>query len=214
MIISDLYKTVITCISETKIDTGNINVTVKLKDFNNQPVTGKKVELTVDKGRLNTVTTGSNPSVSSNGKKVNANTNSKGEITVTYTANEWGLVTFTANEDAKTQLLVKGLREESGSSNKINYKIYTDGQWCHTHISALNLALESGGGNDKILGTIPLKYVPKQLLSTFGHHARLDIIVSINPDGEVIYRLSSNTGSLSSQSLYCGFTYNLLNPLY
>lgn len=116
MIISDLYQTNITCSTyNTTIDSGNesttITVTVKLEDFNKNAVTGKSVNLTVDKGYFKSVT-GTNTTNYSNTttKSVSATTKSDGIITAVYVPSDWGLCTFSAN-NSKIQVSVSGFKE-------------------------------------------------------------------------------------------------------
>ena len=110
MIISDLYKTEIYCNKyDVNIDDTDVSVVVRLTDFNGYPVTGKEVKLEVNKGKMTAVTLGSSGSITSNGKRITAKTNNNGEIAVSYTANEFGMCTFTANGN-NVQLYVSGYR--------------------------------------------------------------------------------------------------------
>ena len=97
MQIKSLYQTKITCSKyDANIDSTDTVVTVKLIDFNDAPVKNKSVTLTVDKGYFNK--NGSTPISGTTTKSITASTNTNGEITATYTASEWGLATFSANQ--------------------------------------------------------------------------------------------------------------------
>ena len=110
MIISDLYRTEIYCNKyDVNIDTTDVVVVVRLTDFNGYPVTGKEVKLEVNKGKMTAVTLGSNGSITADGKRVTAKTNANGEMSVSYTADEFGICTFTANGN-NVQINVGGYR--------------------------------------------------------------------------------------------------------
>ena len=105
MIISDLYQTKISCSKYRMNVSETITVTVKLEDFNKAPVTGKSVTLSVDYGKILSVSKGTGGNIATGGKSVTAITSSDGEITVSYQAQDTGLCTFIAN-NTTTQILV------------------------------------------------------------------------------------------------------------
>ena len=88
MNITDLYKTVINCDKYTVEGFDDyIYVTVKLIDFNNNIVTGKRVTLSVDNGVIvkfgnvkNNLTNNPSPST----KQVSGNTNTEGEYYILW----------------------------------------------------------------------------------------------------------------------------------
>lgn len=93
-IISDLYQTKIELTDyDVNID-DEIDITVTLLDFENNPVSGESVNLYA------------------NGDVIkSANTDRNGQITANYTCNEWGLITFSANESV-SQVHVRGWRSK------------------------------------------------------------------------------------------------------
>lgn len=108
MIISNLYQTKIEITQGTSgtsyynvgINATDVTVTVTLVDFNNVAVTGKSVTLTVDKGYFTKCVGTSTKTITGNTtKSVTGTTDSNGKITATYTASEWGLCTFSANNN-------------------------------------------------------------------------------------------------------------------
>ena len=105
MIISDLYYPTIKLNKyNTILGDESVKVTVKLLDFNKKAVTGKSVTLTVNAGYFNKQ--GNTPLSDTSTKSITATTNSSGQITAYYTANTFGLITFSVNDDAKIQLFV------------------------------------------------------------------------------------------------------------
>lgn len=133
MIISDLYQTKISVPSfEVKIDSV-ITVTVKLLDFNNSPVSGKQVSLSVDRGVFQAITVGASGYLTDNNMVVKAVTDGNGEVQVTYKASSWGLATFTANM-SHSQIRVSGWKFIGDCSlaksytTKPNAKLYSNGE--------------------------------------------------------------------------------------
>ena len=99
MIITDLYQTQIDTVNhEVFVGTSNIEVSVKLVDFNGYGVAGKEVQLSVNKGYF-TECTGKTTQTFSNTstKTVTAISDNSGKIVAKYTASESGFATFTAN---------------------------------------------------------------------------------------------------------------------
>ena len=119
MIISDMYQTKIEASNyNANIDSTNNVITVTLLDFNNQPVTNKSVTLSCDKGYF--TKKGSTSISGTTTKSVTVNTDSNGKITATWTASEWGLCTFSANNN-KVQINVKGWKVVQGADNLNSY---------------------------------------------------------------------------------------------
>lgn len=130
MIISDLYQTKITCSKYRAKLSDTITVTVKLEDFNKSVVTGKSVTITVDYGKIVSVTKGGSGSVTSNGKSATATTTTTGEIAVSYQAQDWGLCTFSVN-NVTSSIYVTGWKNvtvdgdgNSVTSNALNGVTY------------------------------------------------------------------------------------------
>lgn len=139
MIITDLYQTKIECkqgITETdyynvNIDANDMLVIVTLLDFNGNAVKNKDVTLTVDKGYFTQKgnKTGSNTAnltSVNNSKTITVNTGSYGNIIGLYTASEWGLCTFSAN-NTKIQCKVTGWKLIKSTTG--NIKLYNNGTY-------------------------------------------------------------------------------------
>ena len=123
MIISDLYKTEI---SANKYNVGlgatDVTLTVKLKDFNNANITAKTVTVDCDKGYF-TSNNGTSNGINGTSTKSISLDITNGTGTLTWTASETGLCTFSVN-DTKIQILVgngaKTLIDENGITLTVN----------------------------------------------------------------------------------------------
>ena len=119
MQISKLYETKLECSSyNVTIDSTDTTVTLTLVDFNGSPVTNTAVTLKADKGYFTkavgkTTTTYTDASAT---KTINATTDNNGKVVATWTASEWGLCTFSAN-NINSQIIVKGWRKIYNSNN-------------------------------------------------------------------------------------------------
>ena len=116
MQITDLYQTKIEIVKSgtstpyynVNIDATDVQVIVTLTDFNGAAVSGKNVTLTVDHGAFTKVGSGSStPTGSASGTSCSATTDSNGKISALYTASEWGLATFSAN-NSQSQVSISG----------------------------------------------------------------------------------------------------------
>lgn len=164
MIISDLYQTKIEIVQgdtttpyyNVNIDSTDVTVIVSLIDFNGENVKRKNVTLTVDKGTISSVKTGYTGTIASGGKSVTGTTGDDGKFKVTYTASEWGLCTFTAN-NSNIQLRVTGWKQ-IGGDNKYHL-------WVNEEIKLLRMRLNIPStsyaiGHQTVLSSIiPSKYL-------------------------------------------------------
>lgn len=96
-----------------------ITVTVTVKDVYDGPVENESVQVTCNIGKFTKL----NGSTISDTQSVTAQTDSNGEISLTYSCSEWGLATFSANTTS-TQIQVKGFR----TSNLNNLTLYYDNE--------------------------------------------------------------------------------------
>ena len=174
MIISDLYQTKISCSKYRVSISETITVTVKLEDFNKTAVTGKPVTLSVDYGKIVSVTKGTSGSVSPDNKSATASTSTTGEIAVSYKAEDWGLCTFSVN-NSTASIYVTGWKNvtvngdgasvTSHTLNGATYQQFVNGQGLSVIIlSASPMTADSTmSGNDKkkpSLAFINPSYVP------------------------------------------------------
>lgn len=139
MIIRELYQTNIEVTQGTtgnsyyNVDIGSTDalVTVTLLDFNGNPVKNKNVTLTVDKGYFTQKGTSVNNQYTFNraddSKSITVATGDNGKIHGVFTASEWGLCTFSANQ-TNTQILVTGWKLiQSIKSSSLTFDTYSDG---------------------------------------------------------------------------------------
>lgn len=169
MIISDLYQTKIECVKNSDdsayynvdIDSTDVKVVVSLIDFNGNPVSGKEVVVTVDRGEFTSVETGTGGSITDSGKTATATTTSDGVIEVLYTASEWGLATFSTNS-ANIQINVTGWKKVKEGSNwsGVNYTLYVDeaNRSATLVCNISNKDIASGMSNYEMTGWIPSQY--------------------------------------------------------
>ena len=114
--ISNLYQTTITA-SNYNIDINdtNIPVTIKLTDFNGNPVKQKYISsITISNGVF-----------SDDSTLTNGTTNNNGEVSLTFTPTDWGIVTISANNQ-KIQFHVDGWQKFTPAiSTAHSYSQYT-----------------------------------------------------------------------------------------
>ena len=113
MQISKLYETKLECSSyNVNIDSTDTTVTLTLVDFNGSPVTNTAVTLKADKGYFTKAVgkTTTTYTAASATKTINATTDNNGKVVATWTASEWGLCTFSAN-NTTIQIHSNGFRE-------------------------------------------------------------------------------------------------------
>lgn len=172
MIINDLYQTRIDITKGTSgssyynvgIGATDVTVTVLLVDFNNNPVSGKNVTLSVTKGYF--TKNGDKTLGGTLYKSITAKTDSWGKITATYTASERGLVDFSAN-NTSISIEVTGWKNVDPDNLDIWTSLACDGvtkQKCYTN--GEYVALYLSGKVDmfqttEAIGELPLsQYAP------------------------------------------------------
>ena len=169
MIIENLFQTKIECIKDSDdspyynvdIDETDIRVEVTLTDFNGNPIIGKNVTLSVDRGTISSMKSGYTGTIASGGKSVTGLTGSDGKLAIIYTANEWGLATFSAN-NVNIQMNVIGFRRIYNDNGLI---ISVDENAKLTHVEFNRNVTISANGTITILtaSTIAEKYCPSTI---------------------------------------------------
>ena len=91
-----------------------ITVTVTVKDVYDDPVENESVQVTCNIGKFTKL----NGSTISDTQSVTGNTDSNGQFTLTYACSEWGLITFSANNN-HIQVKVRGWREITAGTGKL-----------------------------------------------------------------------------------------------
>ncbi len=119
--LSKVYKTQIDSTTyEPAIDSDDNEITIKLLDFNNEPVKNEKVVVTCDKGKFIQYRRNSSVTKIKNGSSsYTGTTGSNGEFYLKYEASEWGFVNIVAN-NMNVKLFVTGWRTIS-TFNSNNY---------------------------------------------------------------------------------------------
>lgn len=211
MIISDLYETEITCSNyNPSIDAENIQVTVRLVDFNKNPVPDKDVTLTVDKGSFTAVASTTVASVSANAKNITAKTNSEGKIIGIYKASEWGICTFNAN-NTNIQINVTGYKlvqsipsSATCYSGTCSIKEYRNQDTVCVVVDG-NFTVTGGDNKESIINRTPVTNKPPHYIKLFGHQNNGSCL-RINPNGDIVF---TNSGSNTNMILRNTFVYPL-----
>ena len=86
----------------------SITLTITVTDVYEDPVTGESVTVTASEGTFTQL----NGSSITAAATVTGTTNSSGQFTLTYTCTEWGLITFSANNQS-TQVNVIGFKSQN-----------------------------------------------------------------------------------------------------
>ena len=206
MQISKLYETKLECSSyNVNIDSTDTTVTLTLVDFNGSPVTNTAVTLKADKGYFTkavgkTTTTYTDASAT---KTINATTDNNGKVVATWTASEWGLCTFSAN-NSTIQCLVKGMKKIKTSTNNVLRLYRNDNVMtlaCISNSDDVYFAKDDWVTYSE--GFIPSDLVPRSSLVATNTEA-MDCFWLINYQGDVKKRTtrSSNVQNVKSYSLF------------
>ena len=188
-----------------KIDS-TITVTVTVKDVYDDPVENESVQVTCNIGKFTKL----NGSTISDTQSVTAQTDSNGEISLTYSCSEWGLVTFSANKTS-TQVNVTGWKQVQ-SLNGGRVLVDTDGKNAKIIVSGIFVTSTSEG--EFTLATIDSAYRPTENYST-NYSAKVAKYqpVYILSNGTVV-KIHKTSTSSSDTGVYCTLFYPLKTPLY
>ncbi len=198
MIMNELYKTQLVADKYNLLLDGVNNklvLVVKLLDYNNQPVTGKSVKVSVTDGYFTRSEGGGTYDYGGTSTKTVTNTtDSKGEFTVYYTATERGIVTFTANESL-LQVQVKGWKKILSSPtffDNVRFDAYTNEEYVYIQFdgeTTINTGSENLAYSSRISeGYLPIGYV----YAPASHYPKKPIDLAINKDGTIFLINKSN----------------------
>ena len=112
--ITDYMVTSISCNDYNPTIDGTVTLTVTVKDVYGDAVSGESVLVTASAGNF----TKYNGSTITGASSYTGTTNSSGQFTLTYTCSEWGLITFSANNN-HIQVKVRGWREITAGTGKL-----------------------------------------------------------------------------------------------
>ena len=204
MIINDLYQTRIDITKGTSgssyynvgLDATDVTVTVLLVDFNNNPVGGENVTLSVTKGYF--TKNGDKTLGGTSYKSISATTDSLGKITATYTASERGLITFSAN-NTSISIEVTGWKNVDQDNWDIWTSMACDGvtkQKCYTNGEYVALYLSGKidmGNTTESLGQLPDDdYAPSTYVFSLCANAQ-EVWCYVNSDGLIRLRSKADT---------------------
>lgn len=184
MIIRKLYKTRITCshYHASVSYPGAITVTVKLTDFNDEPVIGESATITVNEGKFSL-------DGIDKGKSFTGRTDDNGVFSVDYYITGHGLITFECNS-SMTQIHVGGWEvKELYSNSKGDFvKLYVNqlSRICELRLFRQNVTFKINGETSRVspnLANIPEGFRPVQ--ATMGSCYEPEISIIIHGDGTV-----------------------------
>ena len=179
---------------------GNITVTITVTDVFGDAISNESVTVTASEGNF-TQLNGSDITAASS---VTGTTNSSGQFTLTYTCSEWGLVTFSANNNS-TQIKVQGFRTLSLTNGTLYYD--NEKVMCEIAYHPTSTWTASTWTDIGTLATIPSELRPKQNAYTITGDTRL--LLRVN-NGTGKFQYNTNGNSISSPYFYC--TFNWLLP--
>ena len=185
--ITDLYNYSISCSNYNPTIDTDISVTVKVTNQAGNPVVGHTVSILKNNSSWKSGTTGSN-----------------GEFTTTYTCSEWGLTTFSANNNS-TQIKVQGFRTLSLTNGTLYYD--NEKVMCEIAYHPTSTWTASTWTDIGPLATIPSELRPKQNAYTITGDTRL--LLRVN-NGTGKFQYNTNGNSISGPYFYC--TFNWLLP--
>ena len=176
----------------------DITVTITVTDVFGDAISNESVTVTASEGNFTQL----NGSSITAAATVTATTNISGQFTLTYNCSEWGLITFSANNNS-IQIKVTGVKTIIITSN-ITLYVNGDSRICTMRIDGLSGSVSSAD-TPKVIYTIPsayAQYLPKTtLLQQDYNKNRIDLL---GADGKI----SMMQTAAGSGSLNVTFTYN------
>ena len=180
-VLGDNYKiTNIKCSDYNPSIDGNITVTITVNDVYGDSVEGENVTVTATEGTF-TQLDGSSITAAAT---VTGTTNSSGQFTLTYTCSEWGLITFSANNNY-AQIKVKGWRTKASINE---YTLRRNEEFAHLIISKDSQSIS--GNWTTIINITYSDYLPEEPVYVAGTN---NTLYRINSSGNVaVARLSGS----------------------
>ena len=178
--ITDLYNYSISCSNYNPTIDTDISVTVKVTNQAGNPVSGQSVSIAKNNVSWKNGVTGSN-----------------GEFTTTYTCSEWGLITFSANNN-HIQVKVRGWREITAGIGRL---------WVNDETKTATYIFSRTGtitSEISYANTIPKGYRPYGIVRMKAHNSAFQGFIIIESDGTV--KISGGTAS-TSITISCQITY-------
>lgn len=121
-----------------------------------------------------------------------------GTFSLSYTADTWGLTTFSAKTQDSIQILIKGYKQvQSIVSDKI--KVYTNGTDVQLSVQG-SFTLPSK--TETQIGKINSDYAPSSITSVLGHFTTPNFLIGIGSDGTITgYNYTSSSGTMTARSI-------------
>ena len=157
-VLGENYKiTSVECSDYNPAIDGTITVTISVNDVYGDAISGESVTVTASEGTF-TQLNGSDITAASS---VTGTTNSSGQFTLTYSCSEWGLITFTANNE-NIQIKVTGFKQVATTTvSGVTYTCYANGEGVgRVTVKCTNVSFASGNSHEA-LNWIPEAYKPK-----------------------------------------------------
>ena len=191
--ITDYIVTSISCSDYNPTIDGTVTVTVFVGDSEGVGIQGVSVPVTCSSGQFtklnnNTITAAST---------VTGTTGANGTFTLTYSCTEWGLITFSANNN-HIQVKVRGWREITAGIGRL---------WVNDETKTATYIFSRTGtitSEISYANTIPKGYRPYGIVRMKAHNSAFQGFIIIESDGTV--KISGGTAS-TSITISCQITY-------
>lgn len=169
-----------------------ITVTVTVKDVYDGPVADESVQVTCQIGKFTEL----NGGTISDTQSVTALTDSNGEISLTYSCSEWGIVNFSAN-NTSTQVNVQGWRQITSGTGQL---------WVNDETKTAVFSFSRNGAITSEISyanAIPSPYRPSSHVRMKSHNSNNNIFLIIEPNGTVrIMGTEQNPVTIACQITY------------
>lgn len=172
-----------------------ITVTVTVKDVYDDPVENESVQVTCNIGKFTKL----NGSTISDTQSVTAQTDSNGEISLTYSCSEWGLATFSAKNHIGLQIRVTGYKLIKSTTNDL-IKLYRNDNQIQCVLFSSNNDVYFGTSWAEYVngGWIPTGLTPKSTIVAT-NYAHLNTYWAIKGNG-AISKCTSANAAVTTQS--------------
>ena len=178
-----------------------VTVTVTVTDVYGDPVANKYVTTTCNIGKFTKL----NNQTISDTQSVTTQTDSNGEISLTYTCSEWGLVTFSAN-NYHDQINVAGWKEVwRNTSSDPKIQVFRNADHCRLKFSAYTVSSMNTTFTQYGSTNFLDNWKPSQAILFIGYD--YTFLIRVGDDGKLYWR--TVTGTLSNKNLYGQYEWSI-----
>ena len=178
-----------------------VTVTVTVTDVYGDPVANKYVTTTCNIGKFTKL----NNQTISDTQSVTTQTDSNGEISLTYTGSEWGLVTFSAN-NYHDQINVAGWKEVwRNTSSDPKIQVFRNADHCRLKFSAYTVSSMNTTFTQYGSTNFLDNWKPSQAILFIGYD--YTFLIRVGDDGKLYWR--TVTGTLSNKNLYGQYEWSI-----